>query len=1317
MTRDDDRLAELLERWEAAAAAGLPPTPEDVCRDTPGDVAAFRNLLNQLGRIGLVTTAHHEAATPAAGFRAGRYVAQAFHAAGGLGIVYRARDEELNRPVALKCLKTAALADSPVGRRFLLEAEVTSRLEHPGIAPVHGRGQTADGRPFYAMRFVEGETLQDAARRFHGPNTLSTGERNVQLRHLLGAFVGVCQTVAYAHSRGVIHRDLKPSNIMVGPFGEVLVLDWGLARSVSTADSEETRDTRHETDSSVVSHLASRVLNSDNTPSDVTVEGRAKGSPAFMSPEQARGDWDRVGPASDIYSLGSTLYYLLAGRVPYDRRTGIDVLAQVQTGQFSPPREISADVPPALDAVCRKAMAFAPADRYETAQALADDVGRWLADEPVRAWQEPLRVRTRRWVKRHRTIVTATAATLVVGFVLLAIYGYRLDRKNTQLWEANEREISLRLAAEEQRRLADERFTLALDSTTHLVTDVQTKLIRSPATRAVRESMLRDAMSQLDQLVKSADQTRDADRIAVKAHLKLGDLYRDVDQSPTKATAEYSRGLELARALHNDYPHETDVTLDLVRALQSAGTADALVGRFAPAREFFAEAAGLLDEVGPAGEVERAGNLFRQGKLAVETGDYPTAAARLAEARSIFEKHADDDSQFALGETLLALGEAAHLAGRYTEAVTLHTAALARWQDLDRRRPGDVEVKRKRALAHDWLAKANNDLGDRNAAGAHARTFFDLAKNLADQDPDNLEAVRELALAHSDISLDMALRFDRDAAATHFTRSTELVEKLVRADPKNLAARRSNAVAWGKLAQVARARQQYPVAAARLRDAITLSRDIVATAPEQTISRAHLAAWLKELGQVHLLYLPDKDAGLKVLAESRVEWETLVRTDSTNLAWQAEAIDVCRLIGAWQGKLKKAFDRADEAYTAARSIANRIPSADRERPIVRWQIGLLHVDMAGLLLDRSKPNDAAAVLDQELAALARSAAENPKDPVTWQLLERNHGFLASLHRNKDAAKAAEHTQKAVDAARRGLALDPDRPELRRAIMLDRALLADPRMVDDPAAALTLLRDALADAPRLPPGVAETTNLRNQLAAYEARAGDCCEMLGKLKDATEHYTRALDLHMKVVEGEPTQPAARAVLAYDHRRLAEQRLWLLDFPGSVAEYEKAQAVLDGMKADKIPLGLLGQQSAGLIATNLPFVKTLPASIETLEATLKQPAPVRLDALRARSTLQLSKDRTKEVAETAEALAKEKAANGEALVRAAIEFCQLAARPGGQQYADRAVELLKQAKTAGYFRDPGAGPWLMWEPLFEPLRDKPGFQDLVKSVQPGR
>ena len=156
-----------------------------------------------------------------------RYRTVRFHAAGGLGAVYLAEDGELHRAVALKCLQAHADADPIARRRFVREAEITGRLEHPGIVPVYGLLQSTDGRPFYTMHFVEGATLHSAIRRLHE----NFRNQRVAFQKLLRQFVQVCDTIAYAHSRGVLHRDLKPQNIMLGPFGEVLVVDWGLAKS------------------------------------------------------------------------------------------------------------------------------------------------------------------------------------------------------------------------------------------------------------------------------------------------------------------------------------------------------------------------------------------------------------------------------------------------------------------------------------------------------------------------------------------------------------------------------------------------------------------------------------------------------------------------------------------------------------------------------------------------------------------------------------------------------------------------------------------------------------------------------------------------------------------------------------------------------------------------------------------------------------------------------------------------------------------------------------------------------------------------------
>ena len=277
---------------------------------------------------------------------ASRYVRVRPHERGGLGLVSVAVDTELDREVAFKEILPEQ-ADRPQSRaRFLLEAAVTARLEHPGIVPIYGQGVTDRGRPFYAMRFVRGESLKRAVERFHDRAVAGDpSARSLAFRDLLRRFIDVCNTIAYAHDRGVLHRDLKPSNILLGRFGETVVIDWGLAKLVGTGADDLAVD---EPDGP---------LRPIARPAYETMVGDAIGSPSYMSPEQADGRSDSAGTACDIYGLGATLYTLLSGKPP---REGGDVrrlLDAARSGAFPPPRAVNRDVPPALEAVCLKAMA------------------------------------------------------------------------------------------------------------------------------------------------------------------------------------------------------------------------------------------------------------------------------------------------------------------------------------------------------------------------------------------------------------------------------------------------------------------------------------------------------------------------------------------------------------------------------------------------------------------------------------------------------------------------------------------------------------------------------------------------------------------------------------------------------------------------------------------------------------------------------------------------------------------------------------------------------------------------------------------------
>jgi serine/threonine-protein kinase len=353
------------------------------------------------------------------------------HAEGGLGAVYVAHDEELHRQVALKEIKEKYADHADSRSRFLREAEVTGGLEHPGIVPVYGLGRYPDGRPFYAMRFIKGHSLRDVIQRFHAAEERNRdpGERSLAFRELLGRFVDACNALAYAHARGILHRDVKPHNIMLGKYGETLVVDWGLAKVIGSreglAGSEEG---------------TLRPLSDEGT--TPTQAGYVMGTPAYMSPEQARGQLNQLGPASDIYSLGATLYELLTGMPPMQGEHAGEIVAKVERGDWLPPRKVRKDVPTALDAICCKAMALRPEERYSSALELAADIEHWLADEPVSAYRERFTTRLQRWMRRHRPLVTGLAAAMLVGLLGLAgglvmVTGLnrRLDLANTNLGE------------------------------------------------------------------------------------------------------------------------------------------------------------------------------------------------------------------------------------------------------------------------------------------------------------------------------------------------------------------------------------------------------------------------------------------------------------------------------------------------------------------------------------------------------------------------------------------------------------------------------------------------------------------------------------------------------------------------------------------------------------------------------------------------------------------------------------------------------------------------------------------------------------------
>lgn len=309
-------------------------------------------------------------------------------ARGGMGVVYAAEDEKLQRRVALKVLDAPG-ADDNLANRLVREALVLARLEHPGIVPVHDVGTLSDGRVFYTMKFVQGQRLDQYV------------ETVPLVTERLRLFLRICDAVAFAHARGVLHRDLKPPNIMVGSFGEVLVMDWGLAKVLREgavqkpmiADPKATiLEKPEKTDDETASAGSSLV----------TGHGTILGTPGYMSPEQARGDVERLDARSDIFSLGALLRFLLA--------KNLDPTA-------NPPEKQHCDK--ALEAICSKAAAPSPEDRYANVSELALDVSRYLDGLAVAAHRESFLERLTRFYRRYRFFILLIAAYLVMRVLIL----------------------------------------------------------------------------------------------------------------------------------------------------------------------------------------------------------------------------------------------------------------------------------------------------------------------------------------------------------------------------------------------------------------------------------------------------------------------------------------------------------------------------------------------------------------------------------------------------------------------------------------------------------------------------------------------------------------------------------------------------------------------------------------------------------------------------------------------------------------------------------------------------------------------------------
>jgi serine/threonine-protein kinase len=657
-----------------------------------------------------------------------RYTLTRLHARGGIGQVWLARDDELGREVALKELRPGKGGHPGALARFLEEAKITGQLQHPSIVPVYELAVRGDGQtPYYTMRFVRGRTLCEAISAYHLERA-GAGAGPLASRELLSAFVGVCNAVAYAHSRGIIHRDLKPANVVLGDYGEVILLDWGLAKAKEAGSSQTSPGP------------AAAPEEPASAPSAAAQE-EVQGTPAYMAPEQAEGRLDQVDERADVYGLGAILYTILTGEAPFPDPDVEHVLRQVVCEAPVPPRRRVPGTPRALEAVALKALSKRPADRYPSARELAVEVQHYLADEPVSAYREPLASRAGRWVRRHRTGVTAAAAALVVALAGLAVATWLLTAAYRQAEEQRDQ-------ARAQRDRARDYLRMARNAVQHYQTSVsESPELKAHGLEKLRGKLLHGALSFYEEFARAQDRDHDIMAERGRAYYHLGAVRNDLGQLQ-EAEAAFRGGLALFTELLAARPNEPAYRLELARGHGGLGRVYVDNGKGAEAGKEHLEEASICESL-VASHPDTAAYRIQLGRAHRGMAEahyvlqqYPAmrqaAEKALPRLRGLAEsKSAPAESQWELARALDLAGSAAGETGEGQEALKYLGEAVAVYRSLVAGHADVPEFQDHLAQALTTLARIHhNNLHQPEEALRIEKEAVDVSQRLVQDHPD-----------------------------------------------------------------------------------------------------------------------------------------------------------------------------------------------------------------------------------------------------------------------------------------------------------------------------------------------------------------------------------------------------------------------------------------------------------------------------------------------------------------------------------------------------------------------------------------------------